>query len=157
MVRYTITCRLLSKDRSACFGRKQGVLQATNSHLPLSLIWTPITCFWGFPGGSEVKNPHVNGGDAGDTSLIPGLGRSLEEEIGTHSSILAWKIHGQRSLAGYSPWDCRELDMTERARTCFWAEGSLVLALNFPFFQDILELNSPHMGQFFQTAPFVRW
>ena len=22
----------------------------------------------------------------------------------THSSILTWKIHGQRSLVGYSPW-----------------------------------------------------
>ena len=21
-----------------------------------------------------------------------------------HSSVLAWEIHGQRSLAGYSPW-----------------------------------------------------
>ena len=28
----------------------------------------------------------------------------LENEIATHSSILAWKSHGQRSLAGYSPW-----------------------------------------------------
>ena len=28
---------------------------------------------WGFPGGSGVKNPPVN---AGDMSLIPGLGRS---------------------------------------------------------------------------------
>ena len=28
----------------------------------------------------------------------------LEEEMVTHSSILAWEIHGQRSLAGYSPW-----------------------------------------------------
>ena len=27
----------------------------------------------------------------------------LEEEMATHSSILAWKIHGQRSLVGYSP------------------------------------------------------
>ena len=25
----------------------------------------------------------------------------LEEKTGTHSSILAWKPHGQRSLAGY--------------------------------------------------------
>ena len=24
------------------------------------------------------------------------------------------EFHGQRSLAGYSPWDHRELDMTER-------------------------------------------
>ena len=29
----------------------------------------------------------------------------MEEETATHSSILAWKkSHGQRSLAGYSPW-----------------------------------------------------
>ena len=31
----------------------------------------------------------------------------LEEGMATHSSILAWRIHGQRSLAGYSPWGCR--------------------------------------------------
>ena len=42
----------------------------------------------------------------------------LEEGMGTHSSILAWRIsHGQRSLAGYSPWGCKESDMTERRRT----------------------------------------
>ena len=28
----------------------------------------------------------------------------LEKEMATHSSILAWEIHGQRSLVGYSPW-----------------------------------------------------
>ena len=27
----------------------------------------------------------------------------LEESMATHSSILAWEIRGQRSLAGYSP------------------------------------------------------
>ena len=27
----------------------------------------------------------------------------LEKEMAIHSSILAWKIHGQRSLVGYSP------------------------------------------------------
>ena len=27
-----------------------------------------------------------------------------EKEMATHSSILAWEIHEQRSLAGYSPW-----------------------------------------------------
>ena len=34
---------------------------------------------WGFPGGSVVKNPPVNVGDAG---LIPGLGRSPGEGNG---------------------------------------------------------------------------
>ena len=28
----------------------------------------------------------------------------LEKEMATDSSILAWKIHGWRSLVGYSPW-----------------------------------------------------
>ena len=31
-----------------------------------------------------------------------------------HSSSLAWKIHGRRSLVGYSPWGREESDMTER-------------------------------------------
>ena len=37
----------------------------------------------------------------------------LEKEMATHSSILAWKSHGQRILEGYSPQGCKELDMTE--------------------------------------------
>ena len=38
----------------------------------------------------------------------------LEEKMTIHSSIPAWKSHGQRSLVGYSPWGHKELDMTER-------------------------------------------
>ena len=42
----------------------------------------------------------------------------LEKEMATHSSILSWRIlHGQRSLVGYSPWDHKELDMTEGLST----------------------------------------
>ena len=33
----------------------------------------------GFPGGSMVKNPPANAGDAGDTGSIPGSGRSPGE------------------------------------------------------------------------------
>ena len=35
--------------------------------------------------------------------------------------FLPGEFHGQRSLAGYSSWDCKELDMTER-----WTPGSLM-------------------------------
>ena len=35
------------------------------------------------------------------------------KEMATHTNILAWKIHGQRRLVGYSPWGCRESDTTE--------------------------------------------
>ena len=38
----------------------------------------------------------------------------LEEEMAVHSSILAGRFHGQRSLTGYNPWGCKELDMTEQ-------------------------------------------
>ena len=39
-----------------------------------------------------VKNPPARAGDARDVGSIPGLGRSLEEEMETQSSILAWRI-----------------------------------------------------------------
>ena len=41
-----------------------------------------------------VKNSSVNAGASRGAGLIPGLGRSLEEEMATHSSILAWRIPG---------------------------------------------------------------
>ena len=34
----------------------------------------------------------------------------LEKEMATHSSILAWRISGQRSLVGYCPWSRKESD-----------------------------------------------
>ena len=37
----------------------------------------------------------------------------LEEEVATHSSILAWRIHGQWSLLGYGPQGHKESDTTE--------------------------------------------
>ena len=53
----------------------------------------------GFPGGSVVKNPPAN---AGDAASVPGWGRSPGEGNGTHSSILAWKTPWTEEPAGYS-------------------------------------------------------
>ena len=70
----------------------------------------------GFPGGSSVKNlPAVQETQA--QSLV--WDDPLEEGTATHSSILAGESHGQRSLAGYSPWGHKESDMTEMTEhTC---------------------------------------
>ena len=69
----------------------------------------------GFPGGSDGKESTCN---AGDLSSIPGLGRSPGEG---HGNPLQYSClenpYGQRSLAGYSPWGHKELDMTERLST----------------------------------------
>ena len=43
----------------------------------------------GFPGSSASKESPCN---AGDPSLMPGLGNTLETGTGTHSSVLAWRI-----------------------------------------------------------------
>ena len=42
--------------------------------------------------GSVVKNLPVDAGDAGDVSSIPGPEDPLQEEMATHSSMLAWEI-----------------------------------------------------------------
>ena len=39
---------------------------------------------------------------------------SAEKAMAPHSSTLAWKIHGWRSLVGCSPWGRTESDTTER-------------------------------------------
>ena len=59
-----------------------------------------------------VKNPPANAGDQGS---IPGSGRSPG---GGHGSLSCLENpHGQRSLAGYSPWGHKDLDRTERLST----------------------------------------
>ena len=68
----------------------------------------------GLSRGQSVKNTPVNAGDVGDTGSIPGLGRSPG---GGHGNPLQYSClenpQGQRGLVGYSPWGCKELDMTE--------------------------------------------
>ena len=83
-----------------------------------------------FPGGSDGKEFACNVGDLG---LIPGLGRFPG---GGHGNPLQYSClenpHGQRSLAGYSPWGCKELDMTERLSTAQFANLCTKWALTLP-------------------------
>ena len=64
-----------------------------------------------------VKNPPANAGDTGDTGSIPGSGRSSGVGRQPTPLLLAGNFHGQRSLAGYHAWGCKESDMTEHALT----------------------------------------
>ena len=73
------------------------------------MVPTPV--FLGFSGGSDGEESACNSGDLGS---IPWLGRSPGEG---HGNPLQYSYlenpYGQRYLAGYSPWGCKELDMTE--------------------------------------------
>ena len=66
----------------------------------------------GLPGGASGKQPACQCRIR--KCSISGSGRSPGEGNGNplQYSCLE-KSHGQRSLAGYTPWDCKELDTIE--------------------------------------------
>ena len=79
-------------DRGAWWATAHGIAKSQTGLKRQSLYThtqalTPM-CI-GFPGGSDSKELTDN---AGDLSLIPGLGRSLGEGMATHFSIFAWRI-----------------------------------------------------------------
>ena len=60
-----------------------------------------------------VKNSPANAGDTRDTVLIPGLGRFPGGRKGNPLQYSCLENpHGQRSLASYSPWGCKESNTT---------------------------------------------
>ena len=60
--------------------------------------------FWAPLVAQRVKNlPAVQGNQVQSLDWED----PLEKGKATHSGVPAWRIHGQRSLAGYSPWDQR--------------------------------------------------
>ena len=68
-----------------------------------------------------VKNSPASAGNVRDAGSIPGSGSSPRGEHGNPLGFLSGKSHGQRSLAGYSPWSHKESDTTEatqHAHTC---------------------------------------
>ena len=65
----------------------------------------------GFPGGTSGKNLPANTGGIRDVGFIPGSGRAPGGEHGNPLQYFCLENpHGQRSLAGYSPWGCKESD-----------------------------------------------
>ena len=69
----------------------------------------------GLPGGSVVKNPPDNTGDAEDTGSIPGPGKSPGggNRNPFQYSCLKNPMHRGAEQATYSPWGRKELDTTE--------------------------------------------
>ena len=66
----------------------------------------------GFPGSSDVKEFAYNAGDMG---LTLGPGRFPWRRKWQPTPVfLPGEFHGQRSLTGYSPGNCKESDTTEQ-------------------------------------------
>ena len=60
-----------------------------------------------------LKNPPANAGDTQHVGSSPGSGRSPGGGNGNPFWYLPGESHGQRSLAGYSPWGHKESDTIE--------------------------------------------
>ena len=84
---------------------------------------------WDFPGVSGGKNY-----PAMQKTQIRSLSQEdpLEKAMATHSVFLSGEFHGQRNLEGYSPWDRRELDITERLTLSLsFALSCLIVVVQF--------------------------
>ena len=103
----------------------------------------PQSRFSSFPGGSDGKESACN---AGDLSLIPGLGRSPG---GGHGNPLQYSClknpQGQRSLEGYIPWGHKESYTTEWVST-----QTLLCCLMNPFHPS-----TPSKRVTFSLQPFL--
>ena len=83
----------------------------------------------GFPGGSVVKNPPGNAGEERGLSS-PRVGKIPWRRAWQPTPvILLENSHGQRSLAGYSPWGHKESDTTKQLSI---AQHSMYIYWGFP-------------------------
>ena len=81
-----------------------------------------------------------------EVSFLPIFLCSHAMEMATYSSILA-----QRSLAGYSPWGCKELDMSQHVYThMLWGSYLVLLGL---WFQNTKDPSSTQWISLWALAP----
>ena len=75
--------------------------------------WTSTTCPGGFPGGTGGQESSCQCRRHKRCNLIPGLGRSPDKGMATHSSILAWSIPWTEEPGRLQSMESQELGMTE--------------------------------------------
>ena len=82
--------------------------------------------FWGLPRWNSHKESACQCRRCRRHRFDPWVGKRLwSRKWQPTPDFLPGKSHGQRSLGGYSPWGCKESDMTEHARTAIQFEESL--------------------------------
>ena len=91
----------------------------TFASLSITMKWPLLTSWYrGFPDGTVVTNPPANARNPKKMGSSPESGKLPGEGTGNPLQyFLPGKVNGQRRLEGYSPRDCKELDMTKRLST----------------------------------------
>ena len=65
-----------------------------------------------FPSGSDAKESACNVGVPGFNPWVRKIVWRREWQL--TPAVLPGKFHGQKNLVSYSPWSCKELDMTQQ-------------------------------------------
>ena len=100
------------------------------NHMNLSnlLFFINLLCKGGFPGGSVVKESACQSRSGRRCGFYPWVGKiPWRRKRQPAPVLLPGKSHGQRSLAGYSPWGRQESGTTERLNARFssvWKQRS---------------------------------
>ena len=102
------------------------------------ILWKKFLSNVFFQMGQWVKNP-LTMQEIQDQSLSQE--DPLEEEMATHSRTLPEKSHGQRSLAGYCPWGCKESNTTEHTHVTYM-HFSFGQCYFCDFFSEVLYLKT---------------
>ena len=116
---------------------------------------------YGLPCGSDGKE---SAGNAGDLGSIPGSGRSPGEgysnplQYSCQYSCLP-RSYGHRSVAGYSPWDGSESDMTEWLTLSFFSiiqqhESAIGVHISPPSWISLLPPTPSHPSRLSQSTGF---
>ena len=105
-------------------------------------LCNPMGCSTpGFPGSHMVKNlPAMQERPRFDPCIrkIPWRREWLPTPV-----FLPGAFHGQRSVAGYSPWDCKESDMTEQLILSIYCKHLFVSTWNSSPTQNFTKKSSP--------------
>ena len=100
---------------------------------------------WGFPGDSDGKESACNAGDPGS---IPGSGKiPWGREWLLTPIFLPGEFHGQRSLVGYSPWCCKESDMTKGLQLLLFIRLIIVYKNDYGDIADDIDLKILQMSE----------
>ena len=129
--------------------------------LPKPLIWF-IILLSGFPGVESGKEPACQCRRGQRCSFNSWIGKTPCKRAWPRTPVfLSEKSHGQRSLEGYSPQGCKELDTTEVTQhayicklVCFSETNSFHPSLQLEMSQIFKTVNS-HQYRGRKTASFV--
>ena len=112
MILYMFQCQIMPPSLSV-------VIHIVSYFILITDVWSHL------PGDSQVaqvvKNLFANAEDVEKWVWSPGQKIPWRRKWQCTPVFLSGKSYGQRSLAGYGPWDCKELDMTEcLTRSWLW-------------------------------------